>query len=281
MDYRTIVALLFVAYALAEAGTGRLLQPGQSTIRDWLIELGSGLGLPLVVIPGVFTLAPLLVETSYPGSANTWADWPWYAMLAVLLVADDLTQYLYHRAAHSFAWLFRLHRAHHSASYLSVRVTYRNNFFYYAMMPGLWLSAALVHLGFGPVYAVYAVVKMFVILGAHSSVPWDAWLIARPRWWPLLWVLERVISTPATHAAHHGRHATDGATYYRGNYGNLLFFWDVLFGTAKITRRRPRAYGLENVAPIPWLEELAWPLFSGRPQRTRSSAPTSTGSTRG
>lgn len=259
MQYRTIVFLVFLAFVLVEAIAGRLLQPGRATARDLLIELGSGLGLPLVVIPGVFGVVPMLIDAVDPGAAQRLAHWSWWQMFVVLLLADDLTQYAFHRASHQIPWLFRLHRAHHSANYLSVRVTYRNNLLYYAMMPGLWLSAALVHLGFGPVYVVYAVLKMFVILGAHSSVPWDAWLIARPRLWPVLWVLERVISTPATHAAHHGKTAADPATHYRGNYGNFLFLWDVLAGTAKITRRRPAAYGLENVAPVTWIEELVWP----------------------
>ena len=34
-------------------------------------------------------------------------------------------------------------------------------------------------------------------------------------------------------------------THYRGNYGNFLFLWDVMFGTAKITRRRPDTFGVE------------------------------------
>lgn len=266
MDYRTLVALLFVAYAILEARGGVLLQPGKSTLRDWCIELTSGIGLPLLVIPGVLGVVPAIIDAIDPTVAGALEGWTWWQMFAALLVADDLTQYLYHRGSHASPWLFRLHRAHHSAAYLSVRVTYRNNVFYYAMMPGLWLSAALVHLGFGPVYAVYAVLKMAIVLGAHSSVPWDAWLVARPRLGPLLWIVERVVSTPTTHAAHHGRHESDDATFYRGNYGNFLFLWDVLFGTAKITRRRPREYGLEDVTPVPWTEEIAWPVVRGRPR---------------
>ena len=29
----------------------------------------------------------------------------------------------------------------------------------------------------------------------------------------------------------------DGIGHYTGNYGNLLFIWDIIFGTARITRR--------------------------------------------
>ena len=271
MHYRTVVILLYVGFALLEHALGRFRQPEKGKLRDNLIELVSGLGLPFLLVPAVFTLVPTLMDAVVPSAAGSLESWPWWVMFGVLLLADDLTQYLWHRASHTWPWLFRLHRAHHSAAYISVRVTYRNNILYYAMMPGLWLSAGLVHAGFAPVYYWYAVLKMFVVLGAHSNVPWDAFFIRRRYLWPLLWVLERVISTPATHAAHHGRHAVDPATYYKGNYGNFLFLWDVLFGTAKITRRRPVAYGLENIQPVTWLEELLWPFVDLSRSRSKRS----------
>ena len=48
-------------------------------------------------------------------------------------------------------------------------------------------------------------------------------------------------------------------THYRGNYGNFLFLWDVLFGTAKITGRRPADFGIEDLPPSTWRRELLWP----------------------
>jgi len=187
-------------------------------------------------------------------------------MVGVLLVGDDLAQYAWHRASHAIPALYALHRAHHSAPYMSVSIMYRNNVFYYALMPSLWISGALVHLGFGPVYAVYIVVKLTVIAGAHSSVRWDAPLYRHRALRPVAYVVERVLSTPSTHAMHHGLHAHDGVTHYAGNYGNLLFLWDVLFGTARITRAYPEAYGIEGLRPQSFATELAWPLVPAAPE---------------
>ena len=103
-----------------------------------------------------------------------------------------------------------------------------------------------------------------VIFGAHSDVRWDAPLYKIKALSPLMWVLERTISTPSTHSAHHGKHADDGITNYKGNFGNLLFFWDVLFGTAKITRRYPEEFGVENLPHSPSQEQLLWPLFRAK-----------------
>lgn len=191
-------------------------------------------------------------------------------MALTLLVTDDMTQYWWHRFSHS-TWMWPFHRAHHSAAYMGVRVVYRNNFFYYAFMPGLWLSGILIFLGFGWIYVFYSVVKMAVIVGAHSEARWDE-ALHRHRWLhPLAWVLERTISTPSTHYAHHALSQDDGIGHYQGNYGNLLFFWDILFGTAHITRRYPPAFGLPDdrrLGSERWYIQFFYPLFRSKREET-------------
>ena len=141
------------------------------------------------------------------------------------------------------------------------------------LLPGLWFSGALIYLGLGWVYTFYIVVKMAVICGAHSDIRWDERLY-KVKWLsPLMWIVERTISTPATHSAHHGKYADDGVTHYKGNYGNLLFFWDVLFGTARITRRYPTNMGVENLEPMTAGEQLFWPLIRSRFRARNEAAP--------
>ena len=144
---------------------------------------------------------------------------------------------------------------------MSARLVYRNNFFYYLFMPNLWTTAVLVHMGFFEIYPFYLVTKMTVIILAHTNVPWDKKLYAIKWLSPVMWVVERTISTPSTHHAHHGMHKDDHVTHYKGNYGNLLFFWDVLFGTAKITRRYPKEFGIEDLEQAPLIQELSWPII--------------------
>lgn len=255
-----IIAGIMSAFLLLELLFTRLFnKPGQGR-DDAIVELVSTGILMVATQPLVLACGAELAALLSPGSAGMLADWPVLAQVGLLLVFDDMMQYGWHRLSHAVPALYYLHRPHHNAAYMSVRIVYRNNLFYYLLMPSLWFSGALIHLGLGPVYAVYVVVKMAVIIGAHSDLRWDeplyriAWLS------PVMWVVERVISTPATHAAHHGLHADDGITHYKGNYGNLLFLWDVLFGTAKITRRYPQTYGVENLPPTDAAEQLFWPL---------------------
>ncbi|MGJ3649362.1 sterol desaturase family protein [Sphingomonas sp. GlSt437] len=263
-EYLLIVGI-YLGFAIAEAlGGGFIRRPGQ-TRADAFVELVSTITLFGLTQPAILLTSAALCGWLMPGMAGAWAQLPIVAQVALFLVADDMMQYWWHRLSHSVPWLYSLHRPHHNAAYMSVRIVYRNNLFYYALMPSLWLSGVLIYLGLGWVYAGYAVVKMLVIIAAHSHLPWDAPLYRVRALSPLMWLVERTISTPATHWAHHGKHKADGVTNYKGNFGNLLFFWDVLFGTAKITRRYPGAIGVEGMNDVGATEQLLWPLVRSAP----------------
>lgn len=267
---------IFAAFSLAEAlRTGFLLKPQQRG-KDGPIEIISGLVLLSITQPGVLLASGWLMSQIFPQHADALIAAPLLLQIGLLLICDDMMQYWWHRLSHTLPWLYKLHRAHHDAPYMSIRIVYRNNIFYYALMPGLWLSGALIYLGLGQVYAFYLVAKLSIIYAAHSDVRWDAPLYRKPALAPLMWLLERVISTPATHSAHHGKYADEHATHYKGNYGNMLFFWDVLFGSAKITRQYPQAYGVENLHEAGPGEQLLWPLLPSA--EGREPAPTPAGS---
>lgn len=261
-----VIAAIFFGFVVLEILYTRFFKKPGQTPSDGLVEGGSALTLILVTQPAAVAGGVALGALLFPSQAGTLASWPFLAVFCLFLVFDDMSQYWWHRLSHTLPWLYKLHRPHHNAEYLSVRVVYRNNVFYYLMMPGIWLSGMLIYLGGGWVYAVYLPIKMAVIIGAHSDVRWDQKLYDIPWLSPVMWVVERTISTPATHSAHHGKHANDGVTHYKGNYGNLLFLWDVIFGTAKITRRYPHTFGVENLPDTSTAEQLFWPLV-------RTSAP--------
>ncbi len=228
---------------------------------DGIVEFIGTLVLTLITQPLVMGMGFAVAAFLAPNAADVLKVWPIWAVIGLFLVFDDMTQYWWHRISHSVPWLYNLHRPHHNAEYLSIRVVYRNNIFYYLLMPGLWFSGALIYLGGGWVYAGYIIVKMTVIYGAHSDVRWDAPLYKIKALSPIMWIVERTISTPSTHSAHHGKHKSDGITHYKGNFGNLLFFWDVLFGTAKITRQYPAEMGVENLPNTSVGEQLFWPFI--------------------
>jgi len=265
MTQNVILVLIMLSFAVAEL-VSRRYEKFHATKDDGILEAVMFIALVAVVQPLVFAVTGKLAAMWFPQAKGALADWPWWAMAACLLVGDDMLQYWWHRLSHT-PLLWSLHRAHHSAHYMSIRVTYRNNFFYYLAMPGLWVSGMLIYLGMAKVYLVYLLIKLTVILGAHCAVRWDEPLYKIKALSPLMWVLERTISTPATHWAHHALSNDDGIGHYTGNFGNLLFLWDILFGTAHITRQYPAQVGLKDdllFGKERWFVELLYPLLHSR-----------------
>ena len=262
-----LIVCAILGFALMEWTSRRYKQTVVANGNDAKLELLMFISLLAVSQPLAFLGATKLCNWLMPDMHGALVGLPWWAWLAMILVADDMTQYWWHRASHS-PLMWPLHRAHHSAKYMSIRITYRNNFFYYLMMPGLWMAGVLTYLGVNPWgYAVYFVVKIAVILGAHSAWRWDEPLYRIKALHPLMWVLERTISTPATHSAHHASTNLDGIGHYKGNYGNLLFVWDMIFGTAKITRQYPKSVGLMDDALFGeerWYHQMFYPLLQSK-----------------
>lgn len=119
---------------------------------------------------------------------------------------------------------------------MSVCIIYRNNFFYYLFMFLLWFFGVLIYLGLGWIYVFYLVVKFIVIIGVYVEWKWDKILYSI--WWLyfVVWVIECMILMFFIYSVYYGLKVDDGVINYKGNYGNLLFFWDVLFGIVKIIR---------------------------------------------
>jgi sterol desaturase/sphingolipid hydroxylase (fatty acid hydroxylase superfamily) len=261
-----MVAAVFGGFVLAELLARRFPWREVSRRNHWLdfaaFSQASFLVGPLIV------LGTAAIETRLlPEYAGAWGWVPWYWQLAAFLVFEDMVQYWWHRASHTFPWLWGIHKFHHTPEYMGVRIVWRNGFFYDLLLPNLWLAGVLVYLGFGTVYFWYYLVKLLVTIGAHSTLRWDVFLYRHPALHPLAWVVERTVSTPCTHFAHHALREDDGIGHYNGNYGNLLFFWDVLFGTARITRQYPPAFGVAvppGERPDPWHVLIFYPLFRAK-----------------
>jgi sterol desaturase/sphingolipid hydroxylase (fatty acid hydroxylase superfamily) len=143
-----LIVCVMLGFALMEFVTRRYQVTVRATSDDTKLELLQFLALLAIAQPTALLVTNQLCLKFMPEQHNALAGLPWWAMFGVLLLADDLTQYLWHRASHS-PMLWPLHRAHHTAQYMSIRITYRNNFFYYLLMPGLWIGGVLIFLGFG------------------------------------------------------------------------------------------------------------------------------------
>ena len=263
-----LIPAIFLLVLGAIEALGGLYLEDKRTRNDFTIELLSLVTLSTLIQPAIFVIALWFMAVFFPGFEDYFMGVSLWWHVAAFLVFDDMTQYWWHRLSHVSPAMWKLHRPHHVVEEMGVLVTYRNAVLYYAMMPGIWFSAILVYLGMGYVYLIYLPVKLVIILLAHSETRWDRLLYKYKVLHPLAWVIERTISTPSTHFAHHGLTAEDGVSHPNGNYGNLLFFWDVLFGTAKITRRYPKRFGAWNQMKEPWYVQLLFPIIRSKDSRS-------------
>jgi len=235
---------------------------------DLTIELVSLTILPTFIQPAILTFVLFVMNLWFPIFEDYFISSSILWHILAFIIFDDLTQYLWHRFSHENSFMWKLHRPHHVVEEMGVLVTYRNAFLYYAFMPGIWFTGILIFLGMTGVYLFYLPIKISIILLAHSEIKWDRFLYSYKILHPLAWIIERTISTPCTHYAHHGLTAEDGVSNPNGNYGNLLFFWDVLFGTAKITRKYPTRFGAWNTMKEPWYVQLFFPIIKSKDLRS-------------
>lgn len=226
----------------------------------------------LVVRPFITYVGLLYLPLLFPGGKNIFSWVPFWWAFAIIAVADDLTQYWYHRLHHQLPWLWRFHRTHHSATYMGMAMAGRQNFLYTIFFSQIYLTTALVYLGMGYAALFVTVVKSFITLSAHSSIPWDKPFYKYKVLHPFAWVLERFISTPATHHAHHADTHDDGIGYYKGNFGNMFFIWDIIFGTGHITRKYPASYGIKHYKEEEWYAQFLWPVFKSKKEGSELAA---------
>lgn len=273
-----LIYAVFMSFALLEAFRTGFLRKAGATRDDAIVESVTGVILLALIQPTIILTAAKLMSVIAPQYAGALSGLPFIAGFLLLLLADDLTNYWWHRNAHARPSFYKLHRPHHEGEYMSVRIVFRNGIFYYVFAPYYWIGGVLIFMGLGPAYAVYLFFKALITFAVHSDIPWDKPLYTNKWTSKLMWVVERVIVTPSFHHAHHGKHKADGVTQYKGNFGNLLSLWDVILGTAHITRKFPQAYGIENLPETSIGEQLLWPLIKSSPPIKESEKPISASS---
>ncbi|HVI46115.1 MAG TPA: sterol desaturase family protein [Chitinophaga sp.] len=239
---------------------------------EFILDLLS-FAIPKVLFPPVLAYFSLkFLPVLLPAWRNMFSWVPFFWGVVIIAVADDLTQYWNHRLHHQVPFLWRFHRTHHSAPYMGVAVYFRNNLIHVLLFSQVYLVATLAYLGLGYPALFVAGMKSLIVAAAHSSIPWDKPMY-RIKWLhPVAWVLERFISTPATHHAHHAVTSDDDVGYYKGNFGNMFFIWDIIFGTGLITRKYPEEYGISHYEKDEWYAQFLWPLLKSKAPDSELSA---------
>ncbi|MCP3708851.1 sterol desaturase family protein [Paraburkholderia sp. CNPSo 3274] len=257
MNVAIVFGLMFCLLAL-DLSTGQFRNPQASSKRELSINM-----LSQILTSSVRAL--LLVALAWPIARflsqrkGVLAHVSVWLMFFVILMIDDYLNYWLHRMAHQWPLLWRLHKPHHTPTYLNVLMAGRENTFYYFLVPALWMAPILIYLGAGTASALVFGFKGVVTPLQHTGYRWDLWL-RRYRAGRLLDIVEKVVVLQDFHHAHHGIGRYGNAS---SNYGNILCIWDVLHGTT--VQRQPQ-------------RQDAWPGRVAGRRMVNSKRPGKTGS---
>jgi sterol desaturase/sphingolipid hydroxylase (fatty acid hydroxylase superfamily)/CDGSH-type Zn-finger protein len=269
MDIYLVMGILIFFIVLEIIGG--YWQKTQRTISDWIQEFGAFMVLSLLTKPGLVLVVLFLGSQFFPAQQAALAEFPLWGSLLIFLLVDDFLQYWYHRFAHEYEFLWKLHRPHHQAEEMGFFVSYRNAAIYYLFMPNIWWIGLFTFLGGAKAVALGLVLKQLIIISSHSTIAYDKVLYRNRFLQPLASVWERIFITPAFHHAHHGKSRRDGISDPNGNFGNMFSIWDQLFGTAHYSREFPTLYGLENDPKEPWTAAYLYPLVASDDPRSEIS----------
>ena len=104
------VLAIFVLFAAIELKRGRFWAK-EATQEDKWLDAVVMVVFPIMIVPTIFFTSYWLGTQHFAEYRDALAHWPWWTMAITLLLADDLTQYWWHRLSHS-TWMWPFHRAH-------------------------------------------------------------------------------------------------------------------------------------------------------------------------
>lgn len=269
MDVYIVMGIL-VFFIIVEV-IGGYWNRTQRTSNDWIQELGGFLALSLLIKPLIVLTVLFIGNTFFSDYLYILSGYSFWLLLPLYLLIDDFMQYWYHRSAHEYPFLWKLHRPHHQAEEMGFFISYRNAALYYLLMPNIWWVGLFTFLGGAKAVAIGLILKQLIIIGSHSTVSYDKILYKYKFLNPLAVLWERIFITPAFHHAHHGKSKQDGISDPNGNFGNMFSIWDQLFGSATFTRKFPTVYGLENDPKEHWTAAYLYPVVKSKDPKSEIS----------
>jgi sterol desaturase/sphingolipid hydroxylase (fatty acid hydroxylase superfamily) len=140
----------------------------------------------------------------------------------VYLLVLDFVDYWRHRLSHSFRWWWRLHALHHAQEQLTFWSDDRNHLLDDLAQYLIFAAIALI-IGIPPMqFPLLILLQRLLESLSHANTRLS-----------FGWLGERLLISPRFHRAHHGVRAAGQRSC---NYGAVLPYWDMLFGTADFSR---------------------------------------------
>jgi sterol desaturase/sphingolipid hydroxylase (fatty acid hydroxylase superfamily) len=136
----------------------------------------------------------------------------------IYVVILDFCDYWRHRLSHMFDWWYSLHALHHAQRQMTFWSDDRNHLLD-DVVSFAWFTAIALLIGIPPMQFPLLILLLRLLESlshANARVSFG-------------WLGERLLISPRFHRAHHGMTA---AGMQSVNYGAILPWWDMIFGTA-------------------------------------------------
>src|SRR6201994_1598733 len=142
-----------------------------------------------------------------------------FVLYAIIL---DFAEYLRHRLSHQFRWWWALHSLHHAQRQMTFWSDDRNHFLD-DLIAFVWFGVIALLIGVPPLqFPLLVLVLRFLESLSHANVRLSFGAVG-----------DRLLISPRFHRAHHGIRSAGQRSC---NYGAVLPWWDMLFGTADFSR---------------------------------------------
>jgi sterol desaturase/sphingolipid hydroxylase (fatty acid hydroxylase superfamily) len=224
----------------------------KNTLHRWPTNFSLGL-FNTLIISSVSILTPIAVAVyasiNQLGLLHLWPIPAFYEVILLILVRTFI-QYVYHYSLHQYAFLWRIHKVHHSDEFLDTSSSYR----FHPLEPilfRLFFIPVILIAGFSAwSIAITEIIQSIGSLATHSNTR------LHPR-------LEKAIRlffiTPTLHRYHHSKNISES----NSNFGDLIVIWDMLFKTLHIPKDNslsPDAYGVEGLQQNSVIELVEMPF---------------------
>jgi sterol desaturase/sphingolipid hydroxylase (fatty acid hydroxylase superfamily) len=134
----------------------------------------------------------------------------------------DFTDYWRHRFSHRLGWWYALHSLHHAQRQMTFWSDDRNHVLD-DLISALWFGIIALLIGISPFqFPLLVLLLRFIESLSHANIRLSFGRLG-----------ERMLISPRFHRAHHG---VLSAGQRSCNYGAVLPWWDMMFGTADFTR---------------------------------------------
>jgi sterol desaturase/sphingolipid hydroxylase (fatty acid hydroxylase superfamily) len=142
-----------------------------------------------------------------------------FLLYAIIL---DFAEYWRHRLSHRFRWWWSLHALHHAQRQMTFWSDDRNHLLD-DLLSFVWFGVIALAIGVPPLqFPLLVLLLRFLESLSHANVRLS-----------FGWLGERVLVSPRFHRTHHGVLAVGQRSC---NYGAVLPWWDMAFGSADFSR---------------------------------------------